>query len=81
MALLGGPDLTTASARSSLKSISGNSPAMQLAAKHCFILEDPPGDKKEVARSERYVDFLWIFNIVTECILCLTSVRGSQYCC
>lgn len=55
LALLGGPDLTTASARSSLKSISGNSPAMQLAAKHCFILEDPPGDKKEVARSESIV--------------------------
>ncbi|KAK0582028.1 hypothetical protein LWI29_020611 [Acer saccharum] len=48
-------DITTVSARSSLKSISGNSSAMQLAARHCFILEDPPGYKKEPARSESIV--------------------------
>ncbi|XP_057966654.1 SWI/SNF complex subunit SWI3D [Malania oleifera] len=49
------PDLATASARCSLKSLSGNSPSMQLAARHCFLLEDPPDDKKELTGSERAV--------------------------
>ncbi|KAK9286744.1 hypothetical protein L1049_015148 [Liquidambar formosana] len=49
------PDVATASARSSLKSTSGNSPGIQLAARHCFLLEDPPDDKKESAGSESAV--------------------------
>ncbi|KAL5788564.1 hypothetical protein ACOSP7_005513 [Xanthoceras sorbifolium] len=55
LSLLVASDFATVSARSSLKSISGNSPAMQLAARHCFILEDPPGYKKEPAHSESIV--------------------------
>ncbi|KAF8405208.1 hypothetical protein HHK36_010108 [Tetracentron sinense] len=39
------PDVATASARSSLKIISGDSPGIQLAARHCFLLEDPPNDR------------------------------------
>ncbi|XP_044509074.1 SWI/SNF complex subunit SWI3D-like isoform X2 [Mangifera indica] len=54
LSLLVGPGVATASTRSSLKSISGNSPAMQLAARHCFVLEDPPGDK-EPTQSESVV--------------------------
>lgn len=74
--------MATASARSSLKSISGNRPAMQLAAKHCFILEDPPGDKKEPARSEMYVDFFSVALIMWQFyVSCLTSARVLQYCC
>ncbi|GLT42774.1 hypothetical protein SLA2020_167580 [Shorea laevis] len=46
------PGIATASARSSLKSISGNNPGLQLAIRHCFLLEDPPDDKKEQAGSE-----------------------------
>ncbi|KAI3946144.1 hypothetical protein MKX01_024900 [Papaver californicum] len=34
-------DFAAASARSSVKIISDESPAIQLAARHCFILEDP----------------------------------------
>ncbi|KAK6946220.1 SMARCC, C-terminal [Dillenia turbinata] len=41
------PNVVTVSARSCLKSISDVSPGMQLAARHCFILEDPPDEKKE----------------------------------
>ncbi|KAK2633305.1 hypothetical protein Ddye_003872 [Dipteronia dyeriana] len=55
LALLVASDITTVSARSSLKSISGNSSAMQLAARHCFILEDAPCYKKEPALSESIV--------------------------
>jgi hypothetical protein len=50
-----GPDVAIASAHSSLKSISGSSPGIQLAARHCFVLEDPPDDKKEPVGSGRYV--------------------------
>ncbi|KAJ7967336.1 SWI/SNF complex subunit SWI3D [Quillaja saponaria] len=53
LARLVGSDVAIASAHSSLKSISGNSPAMQLAARHCFVLEDPPDDDKEPSNSER----------------------------
>ncbi|KAF5951640.1 hypothetical protein HYC85_009584 [Camellia sinensis] len=49
------PNKATALVRSSLKSISGNSSSMQLAARHSFLLEDPPGDKKKSADSERAV--------------------------
>ncbi|XP_048492465.1 SWI/SNF complex subunit SWI3D isoform X4 [Beta vulgaris subsp. vulgaris] len=41
------PDLATASACSSLKTISRSSPGSRLAIMHCFILEDPPDDEKE----------------------------------
>ncbi|KAK4258661.1 hypothetical protein QN277_005085 [Acacia crassicarpa] len=47
LARLVGSDMAIASAHSSLKSISSNSPGVELAARHCFILEDPPDDKKE----------------------------------
>ena len=61
-----GPDVAIASAHSSLKSISGSSPGIQLAARHCFLLEDPPDDKKEPVGSGRCVTlsgayFLWKF--------------------
>lgn len=48
-------DVVTATARSSFKSLSGNSPSLDLALKHCFILEDPPGDEKKPATSEGVV--------------------------
>jgi hypothetical protein len=54
LARLVGPDVAIASAHSSLKSISGSSPGIQLAARHCVLLEDPPDDKKELIGSERY---------------------------
>ncbi|GLU02917.1 hypothetical protein SLE2022_201480 [Rubroshorea leprosula] len=47
LARLVDPGIATASARSSLKSISGNTPGVQLAARHCFLLEDPPDDKEQ----------------------------------
>ncbi|KAI4295536.1 hypothetical protein L6164_035575 [Bauhinia variegata] len=53
LARLVGNDAAVASAHNSLKSISGNSPSIQLAARHCFVLEDPPDDKKETTSSER----------------------------
>ncbi|XP_071935450.1 SWI/SNF complex subunit SWI3D-like isoform X1 [Coffea arabica] len=46
------PNVATASARSSLKSISGNCTGDQLAMRHCFRLEDPPDEKNSVL-SER----------------------------
>lgn len=55
LARLVGPDSAMASAHGSLKSISGGSPGIELAARHCFLLEDPPDDKKELVASERYV--------------------------
>ncbi|TKY75384.1 SWI/SNF complex subunit SWI3D [Spatholobus suberectus] len=47
-----GSDVAVASAHSSLKSMSVNSPGTVLSARHCFLLEDPPVDK-EPTRSER----------------------------
>ncbi|KAL6843471.1 hypothetical protein ACP4OV_026533 [Aristida adscensionis] len=41
----------TTSCRSSLKAISEVSPALQLASRHCFILEDPPSDLKDICVS------------------------------
>lgn len=53
LARLIGPEVATASAHNSLKSISGNSSGIELATRHCFLLEDPPkGDKDSV---DRYV--------------------------
>ncbi|TVU45337.1 hypothetical protein EJB05_04822, partial [Eragrostis curvula] len=40
-------DNATTSCRSSLKAISEVSPSLQLATRHCFILEDPPNDLKD----------------------------------
>ncbi|XP_068657718.1 SWI/SNF complex subunit SWI3D-like [Aristolochia californica] len=40
-----GNDVAIASARSSLKAMSEDSPSIQLAARHCFLLEDPPSGK------------------------------------
>lgn len=57
LARLVGPDLATASAHNSLKSLSGNSPSIELAARHCFLLEDPPNDNKEPAGLLRYFIF------------------------
>ncbi|KAK4797864.1 hypothetical protein SAY86_030190 [Trapa natans] len=44
---LAGSDVVTASAHSSLKSLKLDSPGIQLALKHCFILDDPPDWKKD----------------------------------
>lgn len=55
-----GSGRASAAVHSSLKSMSSNSPGMQLAARHCYILEDPPDDKKEQVGSERCVDLIYI---------------------
>ncbi|XP_062214754.1 SWI/SNF complex subunit SWI3D-like isoform X2 [Phragmites australis] len=44
-------DNATTSCRSSLKAISEVSPALQLASRHCFILEDPSNDLKGICFS------------------------------
>ncbi|KAL6963878.1 hypothetical protein U1Q18_034885 [Sarracenia purpurea var. burkii] len=49
------PNVAAALVRSSLKSISGNPSSMQLATRHCFLLQDPPGGIKKSADSERAV--------------------------
>ncbi|PPR90503.1 hypothetical protein GOBAR_AA30176 [Gossypium barbadense] len=41
-----GPNIAAASAQSSLKSLSGTCPNIQLAARNCFVLEDPPDEKE-----------------------------------
>ncbi|KAG8368251.1 hypothetical protein BUALT_Bualt15G0025900 [Buddleja alternifolia] len=46
------PTIATASVRSILKHLSGNYSGEQLAARHCFRLEDPPDDKKNLADTE-----------------------------
>lgn len=56
-------NIVTASARSSLKSISGNSSSDQLAARNCFCLEDPPDEKKST-NSERFVELVFHFNYI-----------------
>ncbi|XP_038721238.1 SWI/SNF complex subunit SWI3D-like isoform X2 [Tripterygium wilfordii] len=55
LARLVGSDVANASARSSLKSVSSNSPGLQLATRHCFVLDDPPVDKNEPGASESAV--------------------------
>ncbi|KAJ6385883.1 hypothetical protein OIU77_028950 [Salix suchowensis] len=52
LARLVGPSVATASACCSLKSFSSNSPGMQLAARHCFLLEDPPDERKKPSGSD-----------------------------
>jgi SWI/SNF related-matrix-associated actin-dependent regulator of chromatin subfamily C len=44
------PTAITAAVQSSIKSISGSDSNIQLAARHCFFLEDPPGDQKSAKR-------------------------------
>ncbi|PPD76525.1 hypothetical protein GOBAR_DD26538 [Gossypium barbadense] len=41
-----GPNIAAASSQSSLKSLSGTCPNIQLAARNCFVLEDPPDEKE-----------------------------------
>ncbi|KAL4364311.1 hypothetical protein GQ457_04G002220 [Hibiscus cannabinus] len=55
-ACLVGPKIASASAQSSLKALSGCSPNIELAARNCFLLEDPPDDKKEQLGSENVVN-------------------------
>lgn len=68
LARLVGPDLATASAHNSMKSISGNSPGIELAARHCFFLEDPPNDTKEPAVLHRYLILNASYIPVAECL-------------
>ncbi|KAK8613699.1 hypothetical protein V6N13_101456 [Hibiscus sabdariffa] len=56
LARLVGPNIAAASAQSSLKLLSGSCPSIQLATRNCFVLEDPPDDKKEPTCSESVVN-------------------------
>jgi SWI/SNF related-matrix-associated actin-dependent regulator of chromatin subfamily C len=47
LAAMVGPEVAAGSAQSALKAISEEAPAIQLAARHCFLLEDPPSDTKD----------------------------------
>ncbi|XP_071701293.1 SWI/SNF complex subunit SWI3D isoform X2 [Rutidosis leptorrhynchoides] len=47
------PNIVTASARTSLKSVSGGATGLQLSARHCFVLEDPTNEKKKADDKER----------------------------
>ncbi|XP_030450398.2 SWI/SNF complex subunit SWI3D [Syzygium oleosum] len=51
LARMVGSDVAAASARSSLKSVSGSSPGSQLVMRHCFILEDPPDHEEAGSQS------------------------------
>ncbi|CAJ1933486.1 unnamed protein product [Sphenostylis stenocarpa] len=53
LAHLVGTDVAVASAHSSIKSMSRNSPGIELAARCCFLLEDPMDNRKEPTSSER----------------------------
>lgn len=44
LAAMVGTDLAAGSAQSALKTICEETPAIQLAARHCFLLEDPLND-------------------------------------
>ncbi|EOA15972.1 hypothetical protein CARUB_v10004067mg [Capsella rubella] len=48
---LAGSDVATASARASVKSLHNNS-GLLLATRHCYILEDPPDNKKDSTESK-----------------------------
>ncbi|KAL1215747.1 SWI/SNF complex subunit SWI3D [Cardamine amara subsp. amara] len=48
---LAGSDVATASARASTKSLHSNS-GLLLATRHCYILEDPPDNKKDSIESK-----------------------------
>ncbi|KAL1801850.1 hypothetical protein ACET3Z_030497 [Daucus carota] len=49
------PNVVTASTRTSLKSVSGTASGTQLAARHCFLLEDPTDEGKKTADPLRAV--------------------------
>ncbi|XP_043713043.1 SWI/SNF complex subunit SWI3D [Telopea speciosissima] len=49
------PNVAAASVHSLLKAISEDSPGIQLATRHCFLLEDPSDDMKEPRVSESAV--------------------------
>ncbi|XP_058081748.1 SWI/SNF complex subunit SWI3D isoform X2 [Magnolia sinica] len=49
------PGMAAASARSSLKAMAEDSPGIQLAARHCFLLEDPPSHWKDPPACESSV--------------------------
>ncbi|GLJ29997.1 hypothetical protein SUGI_0593040 [Cryptomeria japonica] len=53
LAAMVGRELAAASAQSALKAIHDNTPAMQLAAKHCFRLGDPLDDSKDENTNSR----------------------------
>lgn len=46
------PETITTSVRSSLKAMSEDSPGIQLATRHCYLLEDPPIDMKDPPEPE-----------------------------
>jgi SWI/SNF related-matrix-associated actin-dependent regulator of chromatin subfamily C len=54
-------NIMTSCHRSSLKAMSKSSPALQLAIRHCFILEDPPADDVSdvLPSSARFAIFLY----------------------
>lgn len=80
LARLAGSDVATASARSSLKSLKFDSPGMQLALKHCFILDDPPDWKKDPAGSQRFVYWLDILFCCISPGVFLMCLRNVQCC-
>lgn len=49
------PNIANASVCSLLKSLNSGYSSEQLAARHCFPLEDPPDDKKSPADAKEYV--------------------------
>ncbi|XP_068654365.1 SWI/SNF complex subunit SWI3D-like [Aristolochia californica] len=53
LAGLVGNDVAIASARSSVKAMSEDSPSIQLAARHCFLLEDPPSGKIDTPAADK----------------------------
>ncbi|OAY77292.1 SWI/SNF complex subunit SWI3D [Ananas comosus] len=65
-------DNAITSCRSSLKAISEESPAIQLATRHCFILEDPPGDMK------RFIVFLLIIAVSLDNTVAVCAVLFSK---
>lgn len=48
------PDAVLTSCRSSLGAMSEDMPGIQLATRHCFVLEDPPNDCKDPPTTVRY---------------------------
>uniref|UniRef100_A0A1J3JXW1 SWI/SNF complex subunit SWI3D n=1 Tax=Noccaea caerulescens TaxID=107243 RepID=A0A1J3JXW1_NOCCA len=48
---LAGSDVATAAARASIKSLNSNS-GLSLATRHCFILDDPPDNRKDLTESK-----------------------------
>lgn len=77
-----GPDHAIASAHNSLKSISADSPGIELASRHCILLEDPPNDGKEQADPDRYVILCeQIMPLTSFCVFCLMPLRDLQCCC